>query len=102
MNASQHVLLVTHASGGTHGLDVVNERLQKGWRIAHVTPMGAAGSSAQAEFAALVVIERSGDAAESVLEQMIEEEIEDALGDGDGGIVDLPPQPGLGRLPDME
>ena len=101
MNASQHVLLVTHAPDGTHGLDAVNERLQKGWRVAHVTPMGAAGSGDGAEFAALVVIERSGSEAESVLEQ-IEEEIEDALGDGDGGIVDLPTEPGLGRLPDAE
>lgn len=97
MNASQHILLVTHAHSGTQGLDAVNERLKKGWRVAHVAPMGAAGNGDGAEFAALVVIERSGDEAESVLEQIIEEEIEETL--GDGGIVDLPSEPSLGRLP---
>ena len=101
MHASQHVLLVTTGPGGTQGLDAVNERLKKGWRVAHITPMGAAGNGEGAEFAALVVIERSGDEAESVLEH-IEEEMEETLGDGDGGIIDLPPQPGLGRLPDVE
>ncbi len=97
MNASQHVLLVTTGPDGTQGLDTVNERLKKGWRVAHVTPMGAAGSSEGVEFAALVVIERSGDEIESVLEQ-IEEKMEETL--GDGGLVNLPPEPGLGRLPD--
>ena len=90
MNASQHALLVTSGPGGIQGLDTVNERLKKGWRVAHVAPMGAAGSGSETQFAALVVIERSGDEAESVLEQ-IEEEIEETL--GDGGTIDLP---GLG------
>lgn len=93
MPASQHVHLVTTGPAGTRGLDAVNERLKKGWRVAYVAPMGGGGGGP--EFAALVVLERSGDEAERVLEQ-IEEEIERPV--GDGGLTEIPPEPGLGRI----
>lgn len=96
MHASQHVHLVTAGSAGADGLDAVNERLQRGWRVAHVAPMGAAGGGESATFAALVVLERRGGEAEHVLDYL-EEEIEDAL-EGDGSSLDLPPEPGLGPL----
>lgn len=92
MHASQHVHLVTTGPAGTHGLDAVNERLKKGWRVAHVAPMGGGGDGP--DFAALVVLERSGDEAERVLEQ-IEEELERPVGDGG---LEIPPEPGLGRI----
>ena len=94
MNATQHVHLVTTGPAGTHGLDTVNERLRKGWRVAHVAPMGGGGEGP--DFAALVVLERQGDEAERVLEQ-IEEEIEGTV-EGDGGVVELPPPSRIGGL----
>lgn len=96
MNASQHVHLVTTGPVGTQGLDVVNERLKRGWRVALVAPMGAAGGGEGVAFAALVVLERRGSEAEDVLVQ-IEEEIEETL-EGDGAGLDLPPEPGRGPL----
>ena len=94
MTAPQHVHLVTTGPAGTQGLDAVNERLKRGWRVAHVAPMGGGGEGAA--FAALVVLERRGSEAEDVLVQ-IEEEIEETL-EGDGAGLDLPPEPGRGPL----
>ena len=74
---TQQALVVTDAPGG---LDALNERLRQGWRVVTVAPMGGGGQTDG--FAALVVIERAGLAAEAVLEQ-IAEEVEGAL-DGDG------------------
>ncbi len=96
MHAAQHVHLVTAGPSGADGLDAVNERLKRGWRVAHVAPMGAAGAGEGVAFAALVVLERRGSEAEHVLVQ-IEEEIEETL-EGDGAGLDLPPEPGRGPL----
>lgn len=93
MKAAHKIFLVTTGPDGTHGLSEVNDRLRQGWRVANVAPLG--GGGAAQGFAALVVLERGEDAAESVLEQ-IEEEMErlpGALGEaveGNGGAASLP------------
>lgn len=104
MPASQYVHLVTTGPGGTQGLDAVNDRLKKGWRVAHIAPMGAAGGGTTGgegvAFASLIVLERSGHETEGVLEQIEEEierveatgEIEEVL-EGDGSSRDVPPEP---------
>ncbi|MEM1041639.1 MAG: hypothetical protein AAGI91_03325 [Bacteroidota bacterium] len=78
MPTTQKTLLVTTGTGGTSGLNPLNDHLQQGWRVAQVVPMGGAGSGASVRFAALVIIEQDGDLAEQVLEQ-IEEQIEDSF-----------------------
>ena len=96
MNAEQKALLVRTGPEATHGLDELNVLLGRGWRVAHVTPMGAAGVGAEAgtpalHFAALVVVERAGEAAAVLLgeaEEEIEEIIEDLV-EGDGADVEL-------------
>lgn len=78
---NQQALLVTDAPGG---LDALNDHLRQGWRVASVAPMGGGGQTEG--FAALVVVERAGQGAEAVLEQ-IAEEVEDVL-EGDGAPVE--------------
>ena len=83
---AQQALVVTDAPGG---LDPLNERLWQGWRVVTVAPMGGGGQTEG--FAALVVIERAGQGAEAVLEQ-IAEEVEDVLeGNGSHAEVVAPP-----------
>jgi hypothetical protein len=78
---TQKVLVVTDAPGG---LDLLNEHLAHGWRLVTASPMGGGGQTEG--FAALVVIERAGQAAQAVLEQIAEEA---ELLDGDGASADL-------------
>ena len=90
----QKALLVTTGPEGTRGLTDLNDHLRQGWRVAQTAPMG--GGGATEGFAALVVHKRSGQA-ELALDEL-EGEIEEAL-EGDGGLdVDVPEEPGLGRL----
>jgi len=94
VDAAQRILLLTAGPDGTAGLGEANDLLRSGWRVAQVCPMG--GGGAASGFAAVVVLERSADRAESVLER-IEEEIEETL-EGDGAGLDvlgleLPPEP---------
>ncbi len=76
MSTIQKTLLVTTGTGGTTGLSPLNTDLKNGWRVAQVVPMGGAGSGDSVRFAALVIIERSGEAADEILEH-VEEQIED-------------------------
>ncbi len=97
MSMTQKTLLVTTGTGGTSGLNPLNDHLEKGWRVVQVVPMGGAGSGESVRFAALVVIEQSAEAADHVLEQIEEQidedfegQIEEAL---EGGyIVGAPPE----------
>jgi hypothetical protein len=90
MDAAQQILLLSTGPEGTRGLSEANDLLRQGWRVAQVCPMG--GGGATDGFASLLVLERSGDRAESVLER-IEEEMEET-GDGAGALgLDLPPEP---------
>ena len=107
MNTTQKVILVTTGSNGTQGITTVNKDLHEGWRVVQITPMGGAGSGESARFAALLVIERSGQAAERVLEETaelaeadIDSQIEQAL---EGGyIVESPAEEEKGwRNPDL-
>jgi hypothetical protein len=92
MEASQQILLLSSGPEGTRGLAEANDLLRQGWRVAQVCPMG--GGGAAEGFAAALVLERSGDRAESVLER-IEEEMEET-GDGASALgLDLPPEPPL-------
>ena len=72
----QKTLLITTGTGGTSGLNPLNDHLEKGWRVVQVVPMGGAGSGESVRFVALVIIEQSEEAAEQVLEH-IEEQIEE-------------------------
>jgi hypothetical protein len=83
----QKALLVTDASGG---LDDLNLRLQRGWRVATVEPMGGGGQTAG--FAALVIVERTDQATEVLSE--IADELDEVI--GDGGTVAI--EDALGRL----
>ncbi len=76
MATIQKTLLVTTGTGGTSGLNPLNDHLQQGWRVLQVVPMGGAGSGESIRFAAIVIIEQSAEAAHQVLEH-IEEQIED-------------------------
>lgn len=79
---AQKSLLVTDGPGG---LDDLNAHLRRGWRVVSMAPMGGGGQSEG--FAALVVIEPAGQAAEEVLAE-IAEDMEDVL-EGDGAPEDL-------------
>ena len=78
----------------TRGLNELNIELERGWRVAHVTPMGGGGMSEAEEdagphWAALVVIERSEDRTAGVMLEQAEEEMGgllEELAEGDGGI----------------
>ena len=91
MATIQKTLLVTTGTGGTSGLNPLNAELQNGWRVAQVVPMGGAGSGDSVRFAALVIIERSGEAADEVLEhieEQIEEDFESRLNEAlEGGYI---------------
>jgi hypothetical protein len=95
MDATQKLLLLTTGPDGTRGLEEANDLLRHGWRVAQVCALG--GGGAAEGFAGVVLLERSGDTAESVLERL-EDEIEEVIeGDGAGGDVealglDLPPE----------
>jgi hypothetical protein len=106
MNTSQKLILVTAGSSGTQGITTANNDLREGWRLVQITPMGGAGSGESARFAALVVLERSEEAAERVLvetaeqaEDDIDSQIEQAL---EGGyIVESPAEEGGWQNPDL-
>lgn len=89
MNSTQKVVLVTAGSSGAQGITTVNKDLREGWRVVQIAPMGGAGSGESARFAALVVLEQSGEQAEEVMqataeqaEADIEGQIEQALEGG--------------------
>lgn len=86
MALEQRALIVRTSATDSDGLATLNVELERGWRVAHVTPMGGtgldAGGEAPAPFlAALVIIERNieepgGPAAVRALKQIEEEEAE--------------------------
>lgn len=79
----QKALIVTTGSKKPKGLDELNIALERGWRVAVVSPMGGSGASKEEpRFAALVVIERHEDVPSSVLHAVEEAEEENLDGDG--------------------
>lgn len=74
--------------GKTHGLDELNLMLGRGWRVVTVTSMGGAGvyadhNASSQFFAALVVLEFSGELTAEFMEQVQQpEEIPEKAGDG--------------------
>lgn len=106
MSTHQQALIVcTDAHQSARGLDELNVKLRRGWRVVHAAPMGGASTgcgdpdeeSAALCLAALVVIEREDDDTAAVMEQVEEEaeEFVDEIVEGNGA--DLPADP---KLPD--
>lgn len=106
MNATQKVIIVTTGANGTQGLTSINKDLREGWRVVQIAPMGGAGASDGARFAAMVVLEQSEQAAARRMEEIeeqaevdIEGQIEQAL---EGGyIVESETEEGGWRNPDL-
>lgn len=81
----QKALLVRMDADGPHGVDELNLRLSRGWRIAHISPLGGGGDAAPG-LAALVVLERSEGGDLAIMEQAESEgeELIEELSEGDG------------------
>ena len=102
MNMQQHALLIRTNGNVTRGLDELNVRLGRGWRVVHTAPMGGASlEPADPEagglcLAALVVIERAEETVADVMQQAEEEteELVEEIVEGNGS--NLPPE-GLGE-----
>ena len=82
----QKAVIVRAGAESTEGLDELNVLLNRGWKVQHVAPMGAAGVGAPdgpavLHFAALVVLERPqrAEATLAAAEEEIEEVIDDLL-----------------------
>lgn len=101
MKHEQKALIIKDSPTTTHGLDELNVHLKRGWRVAHLAPMGAAGNNTPDAlsdrcFAAIVIIERTDQEAVDMLLQM-EEEVEDLIEDmietemaeGDGATLEI-------------
>jgi hypothetical protein len=109
MNTTQKLILITTGSSGTQGVTTANNDLREGWRVVQITPMGGAGSGESARFAALLVLERSEQDAERVLEATAEQaevdidsQIEQAL---EGGFIvesESPPKESGWRNPELD
>ena len=108
MKSKQKALIVRCCPDSMHGLDELNVQLNRGWRVHHVAPMGAAGVGARdgspsLHFAALVILEREREDEAGLLEEAEEEveEVLDELTEGDGSTVELDddfgPEPGRER-----
>ena len=88
----QHALLIRTDGDVTHGLDELNVRLGRGWRVVHTTPLGGASlGPAEPEagalcLAVLVVIERAEENVAEVMQQVEEEteELMDEIVEGNG------------------
>lgn len=92
MATHQHALIVKTGPGPQHtrGLDELNIRLERGWRVVQMAPMGGAsvGSAGTTELclAALVIIERAEEPSAEVTEKVEEkpEEIVEEIVEGNG------------------
>ena len=78
MSTKQKAFIVRIRPESTHGLDELNVRLGRGWRVAKVAPLGGAGVGSQDDapelcLAALVILERNEEAATEMIAQAEEE-----------------------------
>ena len=96
MNDLQKAVIVRAGAESTEGLDELNILLNRGWKVAQVAPMGAAGvgapdGPAAVHFAALVVLERPlrAEATLDAAEEEIEEVIDDLLEGSDPPTIEL-------------
>lgn len=89
----QKALIVKAGPEHTYGLDELNVKLSRGWRVVQMTPMGGAGvgpgddGEAELCLAALVIVERAEEEAAALVEQ-VEEEIDEIV-EGNGAGLDL-------------
>lgn len=77
MALEQRALVVRVHATDEEGLAALNVELQRGWRVAHVTPLGGTGLDAEGEppapfLAALVIIERHDEDEDAVVAEAIE------------------------------
>ena len=76
MGRPQKALIVTRGAAQVQGLAELNEALQQGWRVVHLSPMG--GGAPDGLLAALVVIEQDTHSAAKPMEEA-EEEVEEVV-----------------------
>lgn len=70
---TQKALIVRTGPDGHEGLKELNLELERGWRVARVSPMGGAGEAGEAPcHAALVVLERRGEEGATVAVEALE------------------------------
>ena len=70
---TQKALIVRTGPDGHEGLKELNIHLEKGWRVATVSPMGGAGKTAGAPcHAALVVLERRNEEGTTIAVEAVE------------------------------
>ena len=91
MNTQQKAHIVALGPSGPVGLDALNHDLERGWRVAHVSPLGGAATESRStdrpHLAALVVVEQAPPSAPPALALEAEEEVEELIEDlveGDG------------------
>ncbi len=100
MNTQQKALIVKTGPEHTYGLDELNVKLGRGWRVVQMTSLGGAGAGTTAAtddaavlcLAALVIVERAEEEAAELMEQIEEEEIQEEIDDiveGNGASLDL-------------
>lgn len=101
MKQEQKALIIKDSLSTTHGLDELNVHLKRGWRVAHLAPMGATGNSTPDAtsdrcFAAIVIIERTDQEAADIMiqmeedvEELIEDMIESEMAEGDGATLEV-------------
>ena len=59
MSSNQKALIVRTGTKDADGLDELNIELERGWRVAEISPMGGAGGGDVPVLAALVILEHS-------------------------------------------
>jgi hypothetical protein len=59
MSTNQKALIVRTGTKDADGLDELNIELERGWRVAEISPMGGAGGGDVPVLAALVILEHS-------------------------------------------
>lgn len=70
---TQKALIVRTGPDGHEGLKELNLELERGWRVARVSPMGGAGETGEAPcHAALVVLERRDEEGATVAVEALE------------------------------
>lgn len=82
MATQQRALIVRTDPKHTRGLDELNVKLGRGWRVVQMTPLGGAATGAAdaplLSLAALVIIEREAEERLGMKEQ-VEEEVEEIV-----------------------
>ena len=97
MDKPQKALIVTRGAAQVQGLAELNEALQQGWHVVHLSPMG--GGAPDGLLASLVVIEQDTRSAVDPVEEAEEEveEVVEEIVEGNGSEAGLASEMGEGR-----